>query len=73
MWRPNASVSTRYNHGERALYCDTVVFVQNTYETPFMKCGDTLGDMASEIKANDYISEFVSAAPRNMPINYVIL
>jgi len=43
--------------GERALYCDTdsVIFVQKTYETPLIECGDALGDMTSELKANEYI------------------
>ena len=61
--------------GERALYCDTynVIFVKKTYEPPPIECCEALGDLTSDPKTNDYISEFVSASPRNLPINYVIL
>ena len=53
--------------GERALYCDTdsVIFVQKADEPPLIECGDALGDMTSELKANEYISEFVSGGPKN--------
>jgi hypothetical protein len=58
--------------GERALYCDTecVIFVGKTDEPPLIECGDALGDMCtgdmtSELKANEYISEFVSGGPKN--------
>ena len=53
--------------GERARYCDTdsVVFVQKTDEPPLIECGDALGDMTSEPKAKEYISEFVSGGPKN--------
>ena len=53
--------------GERAIYSDTdsVIFVQKTDEPPLIECGDALGDMTSELKANEYISEFVSGGPKN--------
>jgi hypothetical protein len=38
-----------------------------------MECGDALGYMTSELKANEYISEFVRRAPRTIPVNNVIL
>ena len=61
--------------GERALHCDTesVIFNQKAENPPLIECGDAIGDMISELKENDYISEFVSGAPRTMHINYVIL
>jgi len=54
--------------GERALYCDTdtVIFVQKTDEPPLIECGDALVDMSSELKANEYISEFVSEGPQEL-------
>jgi hypothetical protein len=39
--------------------------VQNTDEPPLIECGDALGDMTSELKENEYISEFVSGGPKN--------
>ena len=51
--------------GERALFCDSVIFIQKTDEPPLIKCGDAPGDMTSELKANEYISEFVSGGPKN--------
>ena len=53
--------------GERALYCDTdsVVFVQKTDEPPLIECGEAPGDMTAELKANEYISDFVSSCPKN--------
>ena len=51
----------------RALYCDTdsVIFVQKTDEPPLIDCGDALDNMTSELKANEYISVFVSGGPKN--------
>ena len=43
---------------------DSVIFVQKTDEPPLIECGDALGDMTSELKANEYISEFVSGGPK---------
>jgi hypothetical protein len=53
--------------GERALYCDTdsVIYVQKTDEPLLIECGAALGDMTSELKENEYISEFVSGGPKN--------
>jgi hypothetical protein len=61
--------------GERALYChtDSVIFVLKDGELPLVKCGDALGEMTSEFKQNEFISEFVSSALRTVLINYVIL
>ena len=61
--------------GERALYCDTdrVIFVQKTDEPPRIECCDALGDMTSELKGNEYNSDFLSGSPRTMPKKYVIL
>ena len=39
--------------------------MQKTNEPPLIECGDALGDMSSELKANEYISEFVSGGPKN--------
>ena len=53
--------------GERALYCDTdsVIFVLEDGETPLVQCGDALGDVISELKEGEFISEFVSGGPKN--------
>ena len=61
--------------GERALYCDTdsIIFVQKTDEPPLREYGDALGDITSELNANEYISEFVSDRPKNYAYKYVIL
>ena len=39
--------------------------MQKTDERPLIECGDALGDKTSELKANEYISEFVSGGPKN--------
>jgi len=39
--------------------------VQKTGDPPLIECGDALGDITSELKANEYISEFVSGGPKN--------
>ena len=60
-----------YSHldklGDRALYCDegSVIFVQMTDEPPLIECDDALRDMTFELKANEYISEFVSGGHKN--------
>ena len=55
MWRPNTSVRNLDKLGVRNLYCDTdgVTFVQKTDEPPATECGDALGDMTSELNANE--------------------
>ena len=52
---------------ERALYCDTdsFIFVQKDSESPLMQCGDALGDMTSELKEGEFISEFFGGGPKN--------
>jgi hypothetical protein len=52
---------------EHALYCDTdsVIFCQKRYDAALVKTGDCLGDMTSELKPGEYISEFVSGGPKN--------
>ena len=51
---------------DRALYFDTdsVIFVQKDCEPPLVECDDALGVMISELKDNEYISEFVSGGPK---------
>jgi len=53
--------------GKRALYCETdsVIFVQKADEPLLIEYGDALGDMTSELKANEYISESISGGPKN--------
>jgi hypothetical protein len=52
---------------EKALYCDTdsVFYIQREDETMLIHCGDRLGDKTDELKSGEYISEFVSAGPKN--------
>ena len=52
---------------DRAMYCDTdsIVFVQPRDEAALVKTGDNLGDMSSELKPVQIISEFVSGGPKN--------
>jgi hypothetical protein len=52
---------------EKALYCDTdsVFYIQGEDESMLIECGDRLGDMTDELKPGEYISEFVSAGPKN--------
>ena len=54
-------------NSERALYCDTysVIFVQKDGEPTLVQCDYVLGYMASQLKQNKYISEFVSGVPKN--------
>ena len=53
--------------GERAIYCDTdsVIYIQPKDEPNLVETGDKLGDMTSELRITDYISEFVSGGPKN--------
>ena len=39
--------------------------MQKTDEPPPIESGDALGNMTSELKANEYISEFVTGGPMN--------
>jgi hypothetical protein len=47
----------------KALYCDTdrVFYVQRDNEPALIPCGDKLGDMVSELKPGEHVTEFVSA------------
>jgi hypothetical protein len=51
---------------EKALYCDTdsVFYVQRDNEPALIPCGDKLGDMVSELKPGEHVTEFVSAELR---------
>ena len=50
----------------RALYVDTdsVLYIQPRDGAPLVPIGDRLGDMTSELKLVEYISEFVSGGPK---------
>jgi len=50
--------------GERAIYCDTdsVIYIQPKDEPNLIETGDKLGDMTSELRSTDYVSEFVRGA-----------
>ena len=52
--------------GERALYYDTdsIIFLQDEGQ-PNPTLGNYLGDFTSELDTDDYITEFVSAGPKN--------
>ena len=52
---------------KRALYADTysVIVIQPRYGAALLKTGDCLGDMTSELKPCEYISEFVSGRAKN--------
>jgi hypothetical protein len=49
------------------MYCDThsVFYVQRDIEPALIPCGDKLGDMISELKPCEHVSEFVSVGPKN--------
>jgi hypothetical protein len=42
-----------------------VFYVQRDNEQALIPCGDKLGDMVSELKPGEHVSEFVSAQPKN--------
>jgi len=52
---------------DRAIYCDTysVLFIQPSDEPALVETGNNLGQMTSELKANEIISEVVCAGPKN--------
>jgi len=52
---------------DRAIYCDTdsVLFIQPTAKPALLETGDNLGQMTSELKPNEIISEVVCAGPKN--------
>ena len=51
----------------RALYVDTdsVLYIQPSDDGPLVPTGDRLGDVTSELKPCEYISEYVSGGPKN--------
>ena len=51
----------------RALYTDmdSVIFIQPRDGAILVNSGDCLGDMTSELKPCEYISEFVCGGPKN--------
>ena len=52
---------------KRAHYTDTdsVIYIQPREDAALVNAGDCLGDMTSELKPCEYISEFVSGGPKN--------
>ena len=52
---------------ENAIYCDTVfvMYIQPKYLPQMLETGDKLGDMTSEMRPLESISEFVSGGPKN--------
>jgi hypothetical protein len=52
---------------EKALYCDTgcVFYVQRDNEPALIPCGDWVGDMVSELKPGEHVTEFVGAGAKN--------
>jgi len=44
---------------------DSVIFIQPKDEPPLFETGDNFGDMTSELKPYEIISEFVRAVPKN--------
>ena len=52
---------------DKAIYTDTdsVIYIQPRNEPSLMETGDNLGQMTSELKPNEIISEVVSASPKN--------
>ena len=53
--------------GENAIYCDTdtVIYIQPRDELGLIEKGDKLGNMTSEWRPTQFISEFVSGGPKN--------
>jgi len=52
---------------DKAIYCDTesVLYIQPTDKPALVETGENLGQMASELKADEIISEVVCADPKN--------
>ena len=53
--------------GSRVLYCDTdsVIYQESQDPEENLKIGNFLGEMTSELDADDHIVEFVSGGPKN--------
>ena len=51
----------------RALYVDTdsLLYMQPSDDAPLVPTGYRLGDMTSELKPCEYISEYCSGGPKN--------
>jgi len=49
-----------------AFYCDSdsVMYIQTSDETGLIETGDKLGEMLTQLRLSDTISQFVSGAPR---------
>jgi hypothetical protein len=52
---------------EKAIYCDTdrCIYIQPNEGLPLVETGDKLGEMTSELKPCEIISEVVCAGPKN--------
>jgi len=53
--------------GGEAIFCDTdsVIYIQPRDEPGLIETGDQLGEMTSELRPIEYVSEFVSGGPKN--------
>jgi len=52
---------------DKAIYCDTdsVLYIQPADEPALVETGDNLGEMTSELKPNEIVSDVVCAGPKN--------
>jgi hypothetical protein len=52
---------------DKAIYCDTdsVIYIQPADAPPLVETGDKLGEMTSELKPHEIISEVVCQGPKN--------
>ena len=52
---------------ENAIYCDTdsLIYIQPRDEPEVIETDDKLGDMTSELRSSEFISEFASGGPKN--------
>jgi hypothetical protein len=59
---------------DKAIYCDTdsVIYIQPADAPPLVETGDKLGEMTSELKPQEIISEVVCAGPKIMHIEQLI-
>jgi len=58
----------------KAIYCDTgsVIYIQPRDESKLIETGYRLGDMTSELRPTEYISEFVSGGPKNYAYKIIV-
>ena len=56
-----------YRLGENAMYCDTepVIYIQPRDGPALFETGDKLGDMTSELRPSESISEIACGGPKN--------